>query len=168
MSRLVIAISDILFWPIVQTSISALFVRIPDSAFKKDNLLTRSYPFEQSLNFYRVLMVPGWKKRLPDCAPMVGGKPKKLLPFHPTMTRTFIIESRRAELTHWVQIACTVFTWLWNPPWAAAMMAVYAVLFSLPCILAQRYNRVLLQRRMVTNCRSSDSPTPNYVKLQES
>lgn len=163
MSRLVIAIADALFWPIVQISISYVFVRLPDSAFRKDNLLTRSHSFEQSLGLYRVLMVPRWKKHLPDWAPIVGGKPKKLLPFNPSTTCVFLIESRRAEIAHWLQIACTASTWLWNPPWATAIMAIYAVLFSLPCILAQRYNRLLLQRRRTADCARHGRFSTNYT-----
>ncbi|MCF7734052.1 MAG: hypothetical protein K9N23_20380 [Akkermansiaceae bacterium] len=34
----------------------------------------------------------------------------------------------------------------WNSWWADAVMAAYAIAANLPCILAQRYNRLRLRR----------------------
>jgi glycosyl-4,4'-diaponeurosporenoate acyltransferase len=33
---------------------------------------------------------------------------------------------------------------LWNPPWAVAVMFIYATVANVPCLLVQRYNRARL------------------------
>ena len=55
--------------------------------------------------------------------------------------RTFVRETRRAELTHWWAMACAPLFVLWNPPVAAALLVAYGVLVNLPFVLIQRYNR---------------------------
>jgi glycosyl-4,4'-diaponeurosporenoate acyltransferase len=41
---------------------------------------------------------------------------------------------------------------VWNPPWACWLMTVYALGANLPCILAQRYNRLAFERMARTRC----------------
>jgi len=99
------------------------------------------------MRFYRILFVPQWKKLLPDGAPWIGGPAKRVAAFNPTDRNLYLSETRRAETAHWLQLVCAIFCWHWNPLWAAIVMTAYATLSNLPCILAQRYNRALLERR---------------------
>ena len=43
-------------------------------------------------------------------------------------------------------LACLPLFFLWNPPWACAVMAFYAIAANMPCIAVQRYNRLVLAR----------------------
>jgi glycosyl-4,4'-diaponeurosporenoate acyltransferase len=147
MTNLAIAVANIAFWPIVQLSVSALFARIPNSFFASDDFLTHPRTFDASLRFYRSLNVHQWKKLLPDGASIVGAKPKHVNPYSPDEVSSFLIETRRGEIAHWIQLTCVAICWAWNPLWAALVMTAYAVSANLPCILAQRYNRILLGRR---------------------
>jgi len=56
------------------------------------------------------------------------------------------IETRRAELTHWLLMVPAPFFFLWNPAWAGWVMIVYALLANCPFIMIQRYNRPRLER----------------------
>jgi len=147
MTNASVALIDTVYWPIVQLSVSALFVRMPARLFSADNWVTRSRTFERSLTVYRALGVSRWKKWLPDAASLVGGTAKRVNPYHSADTSRFLVEVRRAELAHWVQLAFAPPCWLWNPHWAFIIMLLYAIGANVPCIVAQRYNRILLQRR---------------------
>lgn len=146
MTKLAIAVIDIAYWPVIQVSVSALIVRMPQSSFLSENSVTRPRSFEISLRLYRNLHVPRWKKRLPDWGSLVGGQSKRVDVYKPADRSRFLAETRRAEIAHWIQLMCAAFCWIWNPVWAAVLMTAYAVLTNAPCILAQRYNRILLLR----------------------
>jgi glycosyl-4,4'-diaponeurosporenoate acyltransferase len=55
-------------------------------------------------------------------------------------------ETCRGEAVHWVVLLCASLFFLWNPWWAGLAMVVYALIVNVPCILAQRYNRIRLAR----------------------
>ena len=52
----------------------------------------------------------------------------------------FVVETRRAEATHWLVLAAGPFFVLWNPWGLALVMVAYAVVANVPCLLIQRYN----------------------------
>lgn len=147
MSSLYIALVDVLYWPIVQLSVSAVLVRIPTSKFTSDGWFTRMRTWENSLFVYRKLAVPRWKRRLPDAAFLVGGTRKQVNPYSRSDVGRFLAELRRAEIAHWIQLAFVIPCWLWNPLWASMLMTLYAVCTNVPCIAAQRYNRILVRSR---------------------
>ena len=60
--------------------------------------------------------------------------------------KRFILETRRAELTHWLSIVPAPLFFIWNPPWAGWLMVGYAVVVNAPFILIQRYNRPRLEK----------------------
>ena len=43
-------------------------------------------------------------------------------------------------------LGCAPLFFLWNPWWADLIMLTYALMANLPCIFAQRYNRLRFQR----------------------
>ena len=88
---------------------------------------------------------------LPDGAPWLGGfSKKKLNARDPGCLAQFLVETRRAEIAHWCMLACFPIFFLWNPPWACGVMCAYAVAANLPCIVAQRFNRMAITR-LVSN-----------------
>lgn len=159
MTNVEIAIVDVAYWPVIQISVSALMVRVPQRCFSSGNSVRRPHSFEGSLKLYRKLQVHRWKKRLPDWGSLVGGEPKRLNAYEPADRSRFRAETRRAEIAHWMQLICAAFCWIWNPFWAAVLMTVYAILTNAPCIVAQRYNRILLLKTYPASKRNS---IPNY------
>lgn len=140
--------ANILGWPAIHMSISWIFLRLPSGLFAGDNWLTASRRWEANEHLYRDwLVIRRWKSLLPDGAPWLGGFPKKNLSArNMAYLRTFMAETRRAEAAHWCMLGCLPIFFLWNPPWACLVMACYGFAANLPCILAQRYNRIVLRR----------------------
>ena len=146
--------ANMLGWPILHIAISFIALRVPSHIFARDTWLTAPRPWEQDGDVYRDwLAIRKWKYLLPDGAPWLGGlAKKKLLSRDPICTFQFLIEVRRAEITHWFMLGCLPIFFIWNPPWARWVMAVYALAANLPCICAQRYNRLVLNRIARSRC----------------
>lgn len=114
-----------------------------------DTLITRPRRFEREGRWYeRRLRIRRWKDRLPEAgAFFAGGVSKRHLSGRSVeRLRLFVVETRRAELTHWGTASLAPAFALWNPPWATAIMCAYAAAANLPCIAVQRYNRLRLYR----------------------
>lgn len=147
MNALVWAV-NILGWPAVHLAIGYASVRLPPTLFSRDSWLTTPRRWEIDGRLYRNwLGVRRWKALLPDGAPWFGGFAKKRLSARDgEYLRLFLLETRRAEIAHWCMLGCLPLFFLWNPPWACWVMAAYGLAANLPCILAQRYNRLALNR----------------------
>lgn len=148
MKTVYVAFIDVVYWPIVQLTVSAILVRSPTRMFSSDNLITRTRRWERSLSIYRSLGVSRWKKRLPDGALWVGGSKKRVNPYSRSDALRFQSELRSAEIAHWIQLGFAPLCWFWNPLWAALTMSLYAICSNAPCIIAQRYNRALIESRI--------------------
>ena len=76
----------------------------------------------------------------------------------------FVVETRRAELGHWLAAAPGVLFVLWNPPAVVPIMIAYGLLVNLPFIAVQRSNRIRASRVLrarasrVRGRRASGSP----------
>lgn len=147
-----VLIANILGWPVLQLGLAGIFLQLPLEWFENDIWLTAPRPWERQGRFYRDrFAIRKWKPLLPDAAPWFGGFPKKILPSrHGAHVARFLWETRRAELAHWSMLACLPVFFLWNPAWARWVMTLYALAGNLPCILAQRYNRLVLVRVTAT------------------
>lgn len=139
---------NLLGWPVIHLSIASIFLCLPSTWFKTDRWLTAPHRWERRGLLYRDrFAVRSWKALLPDGAPWLGGLArKKLRSRDPAYLSRFLLETRRAELAHWCMLACLPLFFLWNPPWACGVMSLYALAANLPCIVAQRYNRIVLAR----------------------
>lgn len=140
---------DFAAWFIIHVTASLLTLYLPDRFFLRDNWLYHCYGWEKSGRIWQTrFRVKAWKEYLPDGAAIVGrGFVKKHLSEKNTaFLSQFVIESRRAEMSHWITIFPSVLFFLWNPFLAGCLMIVYAVIVNVPCIIAQRYNRPRLQR----------------------
>ena len=117
------------------------------SAFEADGWLTRLRPFEAGGRFYeRRLRIGRWKDRLPEAGALfTGGVSKRAVGGRAALSR-FVVETRRAEWAHWLIVAGTPVTFLWNWLWVDGLMVLYAVTANGPCLVVQRYNRARLLR----------------------
>jgi len=141
-------------WPVIQLTIALVALRLPQSIFARDSWLTAPRSWERHGLLYRdCFAIRKWKYLLPDGAPWLRGFAKKRLRSRdPAYVAQFLLETRRAEVAHWCMIGCLPIFFLWNPPWARWVMTAYAIAANLPFILAQRYNRLILDRFARIRC----------------
>lgn len=138
-----------ILWPLFHIGTAMLCFYMPDSAFAQDNRLYKTRKWEQGGALYeRVFGIKKWKRHLPDGgAWFKGGYSKKHIKnFGARNLDTFLLESRRAELTHWLAILPFWVFGLFAPWYIVPVMLVYALAANLPCILTQRYNRPRVQK----------------------
>lgn len=136
---------NVVGWPVIQLGLAWLFTRLPLAWFEPP----QPHAWERRGQFYqRAFRIKRWKDRLPDGASWISGGFAKgaLTNSAPDYLRRFIRETWRGELCHWSAIAFTPVFFLWNPWWGDAVMIAYAIAANLPCILAQRYNRLRLRQ----------------------
>jgi len=140
--------ANVLGWPLIHLAVGFVALRLPRHLFAHDVWLTAPRPWELEGRLYRDwFAIRRWKMLLPDGAPWLGGFAKKKLNGRdPRYVAQFLMETRRAELAHWCMLCCLPIFFLWNPPWACMVMTGYALAANLPCIFAQRYNRIVLDR----------------------
>lgn len=135
---------DIAAWAVIHLSISLIAARMPLSYFERPRRLFETFSFEKSGRFWqKQFKVRSWKKYLPDGTKVIGeGYDKSALEDSTALTlHRFVLETRRAEWTHWLSIPPAFLFFLWNPPWGGWGMVLYAILFNFPFIVTQRYNR---------------------------
>lgn len=147
---LIFVLANSVGWLVVQLSIAAVATRIGPPHFAADGLLPRVRSWE--IVFYqRWLRIRRWKRKLPDGTSWVGGYRKhSLATRNPADLRQLAIESRRGETAHWLMFASFPLFFLWNPPWAWIVVALYAAAANLPCIVVQRYNREAVRRMLLS------------------
>lgn len=146
---LVIALTDAAAWLVIHLGLSWRGTRRPLERFDPDGRLYRIRPWERDGRFYeQCLRIKRWKDLLPDGAAWFrGGFPKgRLRSRDPRYLDRFVRETARGERVHWQTLSAAPLFALWNPPWAMAVIVLYALLANLPCIAIQRYNRSRLLR----------------------
>jgi glycosyl-4,4'-diaponeurosporenoate acyltransferase len=102
--------------------------------------------------YQRPLRIKSWRKVIPDGGAMFKrGFPKKNLENKNTgYLKTFLYETKRAELTHLLAILPAPLFFLWNIWWVGLIMIAYALIANLPCIMLQRFNRARISRVLKT------------------
>lgn len=126
---------------------SYLCLKMPILFFEKDWWWFRIRNWEKRGRIYkRIFKVKRWKDIIPDGGGLFkrGFAKKKLKNSDPQYLKTFLYETKRAELTHLLTILPAPVFFLWNVWWAGVIMIVYALIANIPCILLQRYNRARL------------------------
>ena len=140
---------DIVAWLAIHMGVSYIMTRQPLTSFNTDAWLYRKRSWERDGRIYEVLFgLKSWKKRLPDGAAIFKGgfEKKRLKETNKEYLESFIKETCRAELTHWIVFLFGPLFFIWNLWWVGVVMMLYAVIVNIPCIIAQRYNRIRLQR----------------------
>jgi glycosyl-4,4'-diaponeurosporenoate acyltransferase len=126
---------------------SYLCLKIPMSFFRRNWwwFETKNWEFRGRI-YKNIFKVKKWRAIVPDGGGLFkGGFPKKNLErSDPQYLETFLYETKRAELTHWLTILPAPIFFLWNIWWAGIIMIAYALIANIPCIILQRYNRARL------------------------
>jgi glycosyl-4,4'-diaponeurosporenoate acyltransferase len=136
---------DIVGWLVIHLGVAKALNGVKIERFNPDAWLYRERKFEKNGQLYTGLFrIKRWKDRLPDGAAIFkkGFRKKHLLASDPEYLGLFLRETCRAELTHWIVIFISPVFFLWNLEWVGWIMILYALLVNLPCIIAQRYNRI--------------------------
>lgn len=136
-------------WLAIHLGFAWAGTRLPLSSFDPSSWFYRMRKWERNGRFYEDrLGIRRWKDRLPDCGGIFAGGFRKaaLASTSGEYLRRFLLETCRGELVHWAVMSASLLFFLWNPWWAGVAMMVYAAAVNLPCILAQRYNRIRLAR----------------------
>lgn len=143
-----------LAWVLIGVVTGWAWLRVPDARLAADGWLTRPRRFEDDGRWYqRHLRIRSWKDRLPEKGDLFrGGFSKRhLVDRSSEHLERFVVETRRAELVHWSNLAAGPLFLLWCRPLLGACMVLFGVVAHLPFIAVQRYNRerlvALLRRR---------------------
>ena len=140
---------DVIAWAFFHILISFLMERVPASHFHQDTFFLQSQPWEDHGELWeKIFRVKRWKHLIVDGTTIIqkGFEKNSLAGNKREYLEEFLLESRRAELTHWISILPAPLFFLWNPVWAGWIMIAYACLFNGPIIMAQRYNRPRLKK----------------------
>lgn len=150
-----------IIWPMLQFAAALLCLNLPDSVLSSDSFLFRSRSYENGgLIYDKMFRVSQWKHLVPDgniVSKQKRFKKKHLQNFSGENISRFLLESARAELSHWLAILPFWLFGFFVPSGVLWYMLIYALAINLPCIIIQRYNRPRLQRlldRMMRNDRT--------------
>lgn len=137
-------------WFLIQYAAALYCLRLADDKLSATSGILHTYKFEQGGQLYdKIFRISRWKHLLPDGnirSKKEKFRKKHLVDFSQETLARFLIESARAELTHWLAIPPFLLFGLFVPPRVLWYMLIYALLVNLPCIIAQRYNRPRVQR----------------------
>ena len=134
---------DFVAWLIIQPGVAYLCRYVPPAFLIPDRWLYRPRRWERGGAVYQQwFRVKRWKHLLPAGGALFGlFSLRHFSSRQAEYVQTWIQESCRAELTHWLAIPPALIFILWHPWPIVGIMVLYALLVNMPCIIAQRYNR---------------------------
>ena len=138
----------IIAWVMIHISISVLVSQLPASMVLSFSRLYELKNWEKNGRVYEQLKIKKWKHLLPEARKWVNqGKGKTAAHLRNEEDfQALTLQTSRSELSHWVQILPGPLFFFFLPMWAGWIMVLYAILFNLPFIVVQRYNRTRLER----------------------
>jgi glycosyl-4,4'-diaponeurosporenoate acyltransferase len=148
-SSLTTVIIDFVVWLLIHVFVSLTIAKIRADSFNPDSCLYKERRWENNGKFYdKFFKIKNWKGFLPDGAAVSksGFRKKRLGNNDPAYISRFILETCRAELTHWIIFVFAVVFFIWNDWWIGLIMIGYASIVNIPCVITQRYNRIRLRR----------------------
>ena len=144
-----LVVVNVLGWLVIHLGVAWLVTQFPARIFRPDDWLYRCRNWESGGRFYeKVFRIRVWKDLLPDGAALFskGFKKRHLKTGNRAYLELFVRETCRGEFAHWIVLGSSLLFFLWNPLWAGFVMVGYALAVNVPCIMAQRYNRIRLSR----------------------
>lgn len=141
---------DIIAWGIIQPGVAWLSLHVPERWIEPERWLYRTRRWEEGGQFWqRLLGVRYWKGLLISAGSVLGGfSLKHIESYEPAYLRRWVLESCRAELCHLAAIAPAALFFFWNKPAVGWLMVAYALVFNLPMVITQRYNRPRVQAEL--------------------
>jgi len=139
-----IVLLNVAAWLAIQLGLAWSLTQLPAARFHPRSRLARLWRWEQSRRGYeKFFAIKRWKDWLPDGASWFGGGFAKAGLSERTheFLESFLRETWRGELVHWLALLTVPAFAIWNPGWGVGVNAIYALAANVPCILVQRYNR---------------------------
>lgn len=156
----VTVVVDVVAWGLIHAGAGYLAHRTSVAWLSRDRWLFRQRRVERGGRLYSErLRIGRWKDRLPEAGALFAGgiSKRRVTATEQGGLERFVVETRRAELAHWLAAAPGVVFVLWNPPVAVPIMVAYGLGVNLPFIAVQRYNRIrasrILRRRAARTTR---------------
>jgi glycosyl-4,4'-diaponeurosporenoate acyltransferase len=150
-------------WFLLHLAASVICHRVNEKYLTIDAALFKSRTWEQEGKIYdRFLRVKKWKKLLPEIYLFRQGEFKGALynqepgAGRKALLEQYLLESCRAELSHWLAILPFWIFGFFAPPAVILYMLLYALAANLPCIIVQRFNRPRIARLL---SRTGGKPT---------
>lgn len=122
---------------------------VPEALVRPDRFPYKSYRFEKNGDFYKKLNIQHWQNKVPDMSRILPFMmpAKKLGSDYRERLPEMIRETCVAELIHALLCVTGLYAIKLCPGWVGVTVYIlYVVIFNLPFILIQRYNRPRLQR----------------------
>ena len=135
---------------------------LPKKLLHPDRGLFRCFPFERDGRIYEKTGIRKWQKKVPDMSRIFPRwmPPKHLQGDYATRLPVMIRETCVAELVHMLaSLAGLGCLYLWPGPGGITVTLLYILLFNLPYILIQRYNRPRLLRLQEKLNKKKDDPS---------
>ena len=134
------------FWYLIQISIVAFFVGrlLPKKWFCADKFPWKMWTFEKDGNFYDKLKVRKWQNKVPDMSKILPFMmpAKKISPDTYVKMPRMIQETCVAEFIHGLNCIAGLYCLKLYPGVGGIIITLlYAVVFNIPYMLIQRYNR---------------------------
>ncbi|AZB42574.1 glycosyl-4,4'-diaponeurosporenoate acyltransferase [Bacillus sp. FJAT-42376] len=150
MNGILLAVLNACLLLFIQLGVSWLMSRAPSQYFNYFQWVFQKWKWEKDGKIYEHLGIKSWKDKLPDAGGWFkNGRSKKRLRGRSAETlEQFILETKRGELAHWLQILPCLLFFLWNSVLGGWIILIYAFAFNLPFIAVQRYNRMRLSRAL--------------------
>ena len=149
-------------WVIFHLGAGGVAHRMSARSLRRLPFVNRTYAWEDEGRVYRVLAIQRWKDLLPEAGNFYpGGFPKQhLAAKDPLYLERFVLETTRAEFSHWLTWGLALTFLAWTPWTVTAVMIAYGAAANLPCILVQRYNRPRFARTLAASVRASHRNRP--------
>lgn len=135
-------------WFLLHLAASEVCHRIDEKYLSVNNALFKTRIWEKEGKLYdRLLKARKWKKFLPEIYLFKQRTLKETLYKKEPDTKKnelleqYLLESCRAELSHWLAITPFWIFGFFAPPSVILYMLLYALAANVPCIIVQRYNR---------------------------
>ncbi|MGI8314287.1 hypothetical protein [Halobacillus mangrovi] len=135
-------------WLVIHLSVSVIVSQFPSSLVMSFSKLYKLREWERHGAIYERMKIKQWKNRLPEAKKWVNhGKGKTGIRLRNEADyNEFVLATNRSELSHWLQILPAPLFFLFNTQLAGWIIMVYAILFNLPFIMVQRYNRARVEK----------------------
>ncbi len=145
---------SLLVFILVSVAMTIIGDQLPKSLYSYKRWMFRERRWEHGGRVYeRLFGVKYWKSKLPDISDFMKWRfnKKHLAELDNHYLDVFLIESCKAEFTHWMIILSSVLSLLWDSIVSALLIFLLSVILNLPYIIIQRYNRPRLIRLLKRN-----------------
>ena len=146
---------NLLIFILFSVILTLLAEQMPRGIYNYKKWLYRERKWEEGGRIYeRVFFVKKWKSRLPDIGDFLKWRfsKKHLAGTKSDYLYRFLIESCKAELTHWMIILSSFLFIFWGGLVTFSRILLLAAMLNGPYIIIQRYNRPRLVRLLKNSC----------------